>query len=138
MKKRVLFVCTHNAGRSQMAEAILNSRYGNRYEAFSAGISPSDEINPNTIAVLKETGIEISENAPKPLIEYMDQSFDLVVQLSDCTDSGCTLLPASGRVLHKIFADPYGSGGSPDETLAGFRHVRNEISAWIGEEFGQE
>jgi len=138
MKKRVLFVCTHNAGRSQMAEAILNSRYGDTYEAFSAGISPSGEIHPNTIAVLKEMGIEISEKAPKPLLEYMDQSFDLVVQLSDCTDTGCTLLPASGRVLNKTFPDPYGSRGSDDEILAVFENVRDEISAWIDEEFGQE
>jgi len=138
MKKRVLFVCTHNAGRSQMAEAILNSRYGDTYEAFSAGISPSDGINPKTIAVLKERGIEISEKAPKPLLDYMDQSFDLVVQLSDCTDTGCTLLPASGRVLNKTFPDAYGSRGSDDEILAGFRNVRDAISAWIDEEFGQE
>ncbi|MEA2035817.1 MAG: arsenate reductase ArsC [Euryarchaeota archaeon] len=138
MKKRVLFVCTHNAGRSQMAEAILNSRYGDRYEAFSAGIHPSGEIHPDTIAVLKEVGIEISEKAPKPLLEYMDQSFDLVVQLSDCTDTGCTLLPASDRVLNKTFPDPYGSRGSDNEILAGFRNVRDEISAWIDEEFGQE
>jgi len=138
MKKRVLFVCTHNAGRSQMAEAILNSRYGDTYEAFSAGIHPSGEINPKTIAVLKETGIDISEKAPKPLLEYMDQSFDLIVQLSDCGDAGCTLLPASGRVLHKTFPDPYGSRGSDDEILAVFRNVRDEISAWTDEEFGQE
>ena len=136
-KKQVLFICRHNAGRSQMGEAVLNHRYGNRYEAYSAGINPSPEINPNTIEVLKESGIDISEKKPKSLDLFMEKTFDTVVFTCEC-EGKCPALPKSRVLIRKMFDDPSLFSGSKEEILKGFRGVLTDISEWIDENFAGE
>lgn len=136
-KKQVLFICNHNAGRSQMGEAILNHRYGSRYEAYSAGINPSSEINPNTIEVLKEAGIDIRGKKPKSLALFRDKTFDTVIFTCKCEDS-CPALPKSRVLIRKMFDDPSLFSGSKEEILAGFRGVLEDISGWIDDNFGGE
>jgi len=135
-KKQVLFICNHNAGRSQMGEALLNSRYGDRYKAFSAGINPSDEINQNTTEVLKEFGVDISDKKPKNLSLFADKIFDTVILTCDCEDR-CPKIPQNQQFIRKMFDDPSVFSGPDDEVLKGFRGVLEDISLWIDEAFNE-
>lgn len=135
-KKQVLFICNHNAGRSQMGEALLNSSYGDRYEAFSAGMNPSKEINPNTTEALKEIGIDISDKKPKHLSLFADEKFDTVILTCDCGDK-YPKIPENRHFIRKMFADPSEFSGSKDEILTGFRGVLNDISVWTDETFSK-
>lgn len=135
MKQDILFVCNHNAGRSQMAEAYLNARYGERYAAVSAGNYPSASMSEYTIRVMEETGISMAGHAPKPLAEFMDRQFDTVARLCDCSDT-CPLLPLSRRVLDQPFPDPSQFVGDDGDVMKGFREVRDLVFAWVDEIFG--
>jgi arsenate reductase len=130
MKPRVLFICNHNAGRSQMAEGLLRHRRGDRYEVYSAGLHPSGSLNPHTVAVMEELGIDMAGHRAKPVREFADMSFDIVVVMCDCRE-GCAPMPRSVELVHKTFTDPYGFTGSVEEVRAGFRRVRDEILDWI-------
>ncbi|UUX93782.1 arsenate reductase/protein-tyrosine-phosphatase family protein [Methanoplanus endosymbiosus] len=134
MKKKVLFICNHNAGRSQIAEGLLNNLYGDRYEAFSAGLNPTDSVNPHTTAVLREIGIDISGKTPLPVSEYRNMRFDRVVISCDYNPKDHEL-PASEDITEKKFPDPYLFSGSDDDILKGFREVRDEIKEWTDKEF---
>jgi len=133
-KKKVLFICNHNAGRSQMAEAILNHRYGDRYKAFSAGINPSESINSNTVEVLKEVGIDVSDKKPKGILPFLDDVFDVVAMTCECGNT-CPMFPRHNTLIKVNFKDPYHFSGSKEEILKGFRDVREDISDWIDEYF---
>ena len=134
-KYRVLFICTANAARSQMAEGLLRARYGDRYEVFSAGTRQST-VSPRAIAVMKEIGIDISHHRSKTLAEYRDASFDLAVTLCDRAQAICPVVPGAGMTIHHGFADPHLTPGTEDAVLDGYRKVRDEIAAWIDREFG--
>ena len=128
-KKKVLFICTHNSARSQMAEGILRALYPERYEAYSAGIEPS-EINPHALKVMEETGIDISHHRAKSIQEFRDGMFDFVVTVCDQAKESCPFFP--GRmIIHKSFPDPSQLKGSEMEILEGFREIRDEIMAWV-------
>ena len=135
-KKRVLFICTHNAARSQMAEGLLASVYGNRYDAFSAGTEPG-RVSPYAIRVMSEIGIDISHHRSKSLTEFLDQEFDCVVTVCDHAKESCPYFSGGKKILHQSFEDPSALTGTEEEIIAGFRRIRDEIRGWIENEFSK-
>jgi arsenate reductase len=135
-KKKVLFICTHNSARSQIAEAFLNFLYGDRYEAYSAGTEPT-QINPHAIKVMAEVGIDISKQRSKSIEEFRGRTFDCVVTVCDHAKEACPFFP-SKKLLHKNFEDPSTFKGSKEEILEKTRHVRDQIKNWIQKTFSEE
>ena len=133
-KKRVLFICTHNAARSQMAEGLLRALHGNRYEVFSAGTEPG-RVSPYAIKVMAEIGIDIGAHRAKSLQEFLNQKFDYMVTVCDHAKESCPYFPGGKKILHQSFEDPSTLTGSEEEIIAGFRRIRDEIRRWIEEEF---
>lgn len=136
-KKSVLFVCTHNSARSQMAEGLMNAFYGDRYEAYSAGTSPS-AVNPYSIKVMEEVDIDISRQRSKGLGEYSGIKFDYVVTVCDKAKEECATIPGAKKYLHASFDNPSEFSGTEKQILAGFRRVRDEIREWIKKNFISE
>jgi arsenate reductase len=132
-KKKILFICTHNSARSQMAEGIMKSLYGEYYDVYSASTDPS-EVNPYAIQVMKEIGLDISKQRSKSLEEFRDFRFDYVITVCDQAKESCPFFPG-GVIIHKGFKDPSQSSGTEDEILASFRKTRDEIKIWIKEAF---
>ncbi len=135
MTQEILFVCNHNAGRSQMAEAYLNARYGDRYAAFSAGNYPSSSMSKYTVQVVEEMGIPMEGYAPKSLGKFMDRRFDTVARLCDCSGT-CPVLPPARRVIDHPISDPSRFVGDEIDIIEGFREVRDLVFAWVDETFG--
>lgn len=133
-RKRVLFICTHNAARSHMAEGFLNARDRDRYEAFSAGTEPS-HVSPLAVSVMAEAGIDISGHRSKSVDDFVGQELDYVVTVCDHANEACPFFPGGKKRLHHGFQDPSSWRGSEQEKLALFRRVRDEIKAWIEETF---
>ena len=133
-RKKVLFVCTHNSARSQMAEGILNTFHPGRFCAYSTGSHPT-MINPLSIAVAKEIGVDISNNYSKGFDELDDIEFDYIVTVCDDARERCPHFKGDGERIHKSFNDPSGFHGSDEERLQIFRQVRDEIRDWIDNEF---
>jgi len=133
-KKRVLFICTHNAARSQMAEGLLRAFHGDCYEVLSAGTEP-DRVSPYAIKVMDEIGIDISNHRSKNVTEFLDQKFDYVVTVCDSANESCPYFPGGKKILHQSFEDPSALTGTEKEITAGFRHIRDEIGNWIEREF---
>jgi arsenate reductase len=129
-KPRILFICTANAARSQMAEGFLRAKYGDRYEVFSAGTRQS-RVSTRAIAVMQEIGIDISHHRSKSLAELEGESFDLAVTLCDKVHAVCPVIPGAKKTIHKGFADPHLTPGNDEEVLDGYRKVRDGIAAWI-------
>lgn len=134
-KTRVLFLCTQNSARSQMAEGLLRSIYGDRYEALSAGTQPAP-IRPLAVRVMGEIGIDISTQRPKDVSRFVGQPVDFVVTVCDQAKETCPFFPYGRRFLHQSFPDPAAVQGREDERLEAFRRVRDEIREWIAREFG--
>ncbi len=130
-RSRILFICTANAARSQMAEGYLKAKYRDRYEVFSAGFRPSGRISTRAIEVMKEIGIDISGNQPKSLDTFKGVPFDLAVTLCDNARAVCPVVPSAKRTIHHGFSDPHLTPGTDAEILDGYRRVRDEICAWI-------
>ena len=143
-KMKILFICYHNSARSQMAEGLLRALYGDRYEAYSAGIEAS-QVDPRAIEVMKELGIDISGQHSKRMDEYRGILFDLAVTVCDKAKEACPICgislkapataPAAKRTIHKTFKDPAIAEGSEEEQLNVFRQVRDEIKSWIEQTF---
>ncbi len=127
---RVLFLCTGNSCRSQMAEAIVNARFGGRWQAVSAGTRPAGYVHPLTRAALEEIGIR-HEGISKPVEQFAGQDFDLVVTVCDEASETCPVWPEAGRRVHSGFPDPAKASGSPEEALEAFRRVRDAIAEHI-------
>ncbi len=134
MKKKILFICTHNSARSQMAEGIVNALYGDKFEAFSAGTDPRG-VNPFAIEVLKEIGIDISHHRSKSIEEFKGEKFDYVVTVCDNAKENCPYFPGGEKYIHRGFMDPASIEGTYEEKLEAFRKVRDEILKWIKEYF---
>jgi arsenate reductase len=134
-KKRVLFICTANAARSQMAEGLLREKFGERYEVFSAGTRQS-KVSNRAIAVMQEIGIDISHHRSKTLAEFNGATFDLAITLCDNAHAICPIVPGAKKTIHKGFADPHLTPGTEEEVLEGYRKVRDGIAAWINTTFG--
>jgi arsenate reductase len=132
--KKVLFICTHNASRSQMAEGFLRALKGDRYEAFSAGTEPRG-VNPCAVRVMAEAGIDLTGHRSKSVDEFRDVVFDEVVTVCDSARESCPVFLGSGRKRHQSFPDPSLLEGTEEEILAGFRSVRDAIRQWVQEQF---
>lgn len=137
MKKRILILCTHNSSRSQMAEAIINSLYSDKFQAYSAGTQPS-MVNPFAIKVMSEIGIDLSNHRSKDVKEFKGWSFDYVVTVCDQALEACPFFPGAIKYLHKGFTDPSTAKGDYEEKMRVFRRVREEIKNWIEEIFIKE
>ena len=125
-KKRVLFLCTGNSCRSQMAEGFLRDMAGDRFEVFSAGIKPT-QVNPLAIKVMAEAGIDISKHRSKSAMEFIGQKFDYVVTVCDNAKQTCPIFPGKYEKIHWDLEDPAEAQGSEEERLAFFRRIRDEI-----------
>jgi arsenate reductase len=133
-KKQVLFVCTHNASRSQMAEGLLRALRGELYDVYSAGTAPT-EVHPMAVAAMTEIGIDIRGHHAKGLDAFRGVVFDEIVTVCDNAQESCPVIPGGGVKRHQGFADPSAAKGTEAEVLAVFRQVRDEIRAWIMETY---
>lgn len=134
--KKILFVCNHNAGRSQMAEGYVNATYSDCYTAFSAGSEPAGEVNPLVIKAMQEIGVDISNAKPKLIDEFDGNEMDLLVTL--CDSGTCPLFPWAKETIHQTFPDPKAINGSEEEILAEIRVIRDGITGWIDNNFGSK
>ena len=131
-KKKVLFICTHNSARSQMAEAFVNSLSG-EWQAESAGTEAS-RVNPYTIKAMEEIGSSMDDHRSKPIEEFRGQKFDLVVTVCDHAKETCPFFPGK-RYMHRGFDDPSEAKGTDEEIFQVFRRVRDQIREWVEGEF---
>ncbi len=137
-KTRVLFLCTHNSARSQMAEAFLRRYAGDQFDVHSAGLEPKG-INPYTRHVMDEAGIDISQQRSKDVMEYLGRiHFGYVITVCDNAEQNCPLFPFGTVRLHWSFEDPAHFEGPDEEKIAKFREVRDQIEArirsWLAEQ----
>jgi thioredoxin type arsenate reductase len=123
---RVLFLCTGNSARSQMAEALLRAQGEGLFETFSAGTHPKG-INPLTVKAMEEVGIDVSDHTSKSLDIYLDDEFDYIITVCDSANEACPTFPGDYQRIHWSFDDPAAAQGSEDERLNVFRRVRQEI-----------
>lgn len=123
---RVLFLCTHNSARSQMAEGLLRSLGGDRFDVHSAGTIAS-QLRPEAIAAMTELGIDISAQSSKDLAPFLGQSFDRVVTVCDEAKESCPIFPGARSTAHWSIDDPAAVAGGDDERLAAFRRARDEL-----------
>ncbi len=135
-KKKILFLCTHNAARSQMAEGFVNVLYGDRYEAHSAGNEPT-ELHPCAITVMAEVGIDIASQRAKSLDELDDMSFDYVVTLCADNQENCPIFAGGKTYLQQPFPDPM-PARAEEQPCGRFRRVRDQIEAWLKETFSDD
>ena len=126
MTRKVLFLCAGNSCRSQIAEAIVNARYSNKWRAFSAGTRPVGIVHPMAIQVLREIGIE-HRGESKSVEQFRNNDFDLVITVCDDANEECPVWLGKGKRVHEGFRDPAKAEGTDDERLAVFRQVRDEM-----------
>jgi arsenate reductase len=126
-KLRVLFLCTGNSARSQMAEGLLRHAAGDRFEVFSAGTHPT-QVRDEAVAALRELGIDISGHRSKSVQEFVTREFDFVITVCDNANESCPVFPGRSRRLHWSLADPAGVAGSAGDRLEAFRETRDEIA----------
>jgi arsenate reductase len=129
-KKKVLFLCTGNSCRSQMAQALVNHRLGETWQAYSAGTHPSGFVHPKALAVLEEIGIH-HEGYSKGVSAIRDIPFDLVVTVCDDAAENCPVWLGEGKKIHVGFPDPAKATGSDEEITGFFRKVRDDIEKRI-------
>jgi arsenate reductase len=130
MTRKILFLCTANSCRSQMAEGWMRHLHGDEFEVHSAGIKPS-RIHPLAVRVMKEAGVDISAQVSKHLRVVKDVEFDYVVTVCDDARASCPIFPGKTKVLHAGFEDPAAVKGSEEAALAVFRRVRDQIRDYV-------
>lgn len=128
--KRILFLCTGNSCRSQMAEGWARVLKAHEMEAWSAGTEPTS-VNPLAVKVMEEVGVDISGQSSKHVSEVMSVSFDMVITLCGDARDTCPIFPGEARVVHHGFEDPARMEGSSEDVLDGFRRVRDEIREFV-------
>ena len=137
MKHKVLFLCTGNSARSQMAEGLLRHLVGDQMDVFSAGTKPST-VNPLAIRVMQERGLDISHHRSKHLDEFRSQPFDYVITVCDKAAESCPVFPGPAQRIHWGFPDPAAVQGSEAERLQVIGKVRDAIEArlreWLAEQ----
>ena len=131
--KEILFICTHNSARSQMAEALTNAYLSNKYKAFSAGTTATT-VNPYVIKALNEIGIDTSKQRSKSINEFAGKQFDVVVTVCDHAKETCPFFPGK-KVIHKSFVDPSKFQGTKEQIMQQVRLVRDEIKEWLTKTF---
>jgi len=124
--KRVLFICTHNSSRSQMAEGLVNHDLAGKVQAFSAGTEQSS-VHPMAVVVMKEVGIDIAHHRSKAMDEFANEKFDYVITLCDQANESCPVFFGGTQRLHMGFDDPAAAMGSEEEKRYAFRKVRDQI-----------
>jgi arsenate reductase (thioredoxin) len=127
-RQRVLFLCTHNSSRSQMAEGLLRDLAGDRFHVQSAG-TERRAVHPLAIRAMAEQDIDISGHSSKLLFGLVQEPWDYVITVCDSANEQCPLFPGGGQRLHWSFPDPSQASGTEDERLATFRAVRDDIAA---------
>jgi arsenate reductase (thioredoxin) len=137
MKKKILFICTHNSARSQMAEGYMNAKYGDRYDVFSGG-TEKGRVHPMAIGVMREIGIDISGHRSKLIDEFFGKGIETVVTVCDSAQKACPFFPGAKEEIHQGFTDPSAFTGTDEEVRTGFRRVRDEIIQWIDGTFGND
>jgi arsenate reductase len=134
MKRRVLFLCTGNSCRSQMAEAILRRLGGEDYEVYSAGTHPADAVHPLAIAAMSEVGYDLAGHRPKHVNEFQGERFHRVITVCDAANEECPFFPSAERI-HWPFDDPAEATGNLEQRMRVFRQVRQEMKTkldfWI-------
>jgi arsenate reductase len=131
-KQRVLFLCTHNWARSQMAEGFLRAMAGDRFEVQSAGTQKTS-VHPLAIRAMAERGIDINGQSSKIYVGLMPDPWDYLITVCDDANEKCPFVPGTTKRLHWSLPDPSRASGSEDDRLTVFRRVRDEIEARIGE-----
>jgi arsenate reductase len=126
MKTSVLFLCTHNAARSQMAEGLLRRMGGEQFDVFSAGTEATG-LHPLAVEVMSEIGIDISGQRSKTLDEYAGRKFDYVITVCDGANESCPIFPGGTQRAHWSFDDPGAVTGTEEQRLRAFREVREGI-----------
>ncbi|REJ72692.1 MAG: arsenate reductase ArsC [Planctomycetota bacterium] len=137
-RKRVLFLCTGNSCRSQMAEGLLRQLAGDRYESLSAGADPSGYVHPLAVRVMQELEIDISDQRSKHIDEFLPPAGsppDLIISVCAAADKQCPVFPAAVEQKHTPFDDPAHAEGTDEQKLVEFRRVRDEIRAMIERDF---
>jgi arsenate reductase len=135
VKVSVLIICYHNSARSQMAEGLLKTLYGEYYDVYSAGSDPTI-VNPYAIKVLAELDINISNNRSKSLKEFEDLEFDYVVTVCGGVEAAaCPYFPGGKKYLHESFEDPAAVDGTDHDKTEAFRKSRDEIKEWLTKTF---
>lgn len=132
-KLRILFLCTGNSCRSQMAEGWARALKGDRIEAYSAGIE-AHGLNPKAVQVMAEAGVDISSHLSKTIADLNGREFDYVITVCSDADENCPFFPAKTRIVHRGFDDPprlAAGTASEEEALDTYRRVRNEIRAYV-------
>ena len=137
VKPKVLFVCTENSCRSQMAEGFLRHLAGDRFEAFSAGAEPT-QLNPTAVEVMKEIGIDISGQHSKDVGDFLKQNFQYLVRVCDKVKETCPVLPGAVWYFDWSFEDSGKAKGSAAERMSAFRRVRDEIEGRVLEFIAKE
>lgn len=129
---KILFLCTGNACRSQMAEAWANSLKSNEVEAYSAGVFPHG-LDARAVTVMAEAGIDMSNHHSRNVSELLHINFDVVITVCDQAAEACPLFPRKARIVHHGFEDPprLAEGKPPEEALKAYRRVRDEIKAFV-------
>jgi arsenate reductase len=125
-KQRVIFICTHNSSRSQMAEGLLRHLAGDRYEVFSAG-TESTRVNPLAVRAMAEKGIDISRHTSDHIDKYMGMEFDYVITVCDNANETCPYFPTNKTKWHWSLEDPAAATGTEEERLSKFRAIRDQI-----------
>lgn len=125
-KFRVLFLCTHNSARSQMAEALLRHVGGDHFEVHSAGTEPS-RVHPLAIRAMGEIGLDITNNESKSLDQYLGDDFDYVITVCDQANESCPVFPGDPKRIHWSFPDPSAVEGTEEERLKAFASIRDQL-----------
>jgi len=130
MKKKILFLCTGNSARSQMAEGLMRHFREDEFEVFSAGVEPKG-VHPQAIEAMREIGVDISRQQSKHVDELPTREFDYIITLCDHAAQNCPIFSGQGRRLHHGFTDPAALEGREEEILKAFRKVRDEINKFV-------
>jgi len=130
MKKKVLFLCTGNSARSQMAEGLLRHLRNNEFEVFSAGVDPKG-VHPRAVEAMREIGIDISQQKSKHVDDLSVKEFDYIITLCDHAAQNCPVFPGKGERRHHGFSDPAVLQGTNQDVLEAFRKVRDEIKEFV-------
>lgn len=134
MRKTILFLCTHNSARSQIAEGLVNGLFSDKYEAFSAGTEPA-KVNPFAVKAMDEIGISIESHYSKAIDEFDGKSFNYIVTVCDNAKESCPTYLNGENILHESFKDPSSVEGSDALKLDMFRKTRDEIKNWLEKSF---
>ena len=130
MKKKVLFLCTGNSCRSQMAEGWLRHLAGDQFDVVSAGTHPVG-LNPYAVEVMQEVNVDISNHASERVDPYLEQRFDYVITVCDRAQENCPIFPGASSMLHWSFDDPAKAKGTFEQQIDVFRKIRDEIAERI-------